>query len=212
MKSFLASLLAVLLLCAVPATASSSTARPATGPSATAATRFMALGDSITGSPGCWRALLWQHLQNSGLTNPDFVGTLPGQGCGFAYDGENEGHGGYLVTNVANSGDFASWMSQTKPDVILMHFGTNDVWSNIAPSTILAAYSKIVDQARAVNPNVKFLVAQIIPEAPSTCSECPQRTINLNAAIPAWASGISTSASPVSVVDQWTNWVPSTDT
>jgi chitodextrinase len=33
-------------------------------PSAQAATplRIMPLGDSITGSPGCWRALLWQHL------------------------------------------------------------------------------------------------------------------------------------------------------
>ncbi|WP_240522202.1 cellulose binding domain-containing protein [Amycolatopsis vastitatis] len=31
---------------------------------AAAPARVMALGDSITGSPGCWRALLWKHLQH----------------------------------------------------------------------------------------------------------------------------------------------------
>jgi mannan endo-1,4-beta-mannosidase len=29
------------------------------GAARAAPTRIMALGDSITGSPGCWRALLW---------------------------------------------------------------------------------------------------------------------------------------------------------
>ena len=42
--------------------------------------RIMTLGDSITGSPGCWRALLWQKLQQTGYTNIDMVGTLPGAG------------------------------------------------------------------------------------------------------------------------------------
>ncbi len=37
-------------------------------PPAAAATpvRIMPLGDSITGSPGCWRSLLWNQLQNAG--------------------------------------------------------------------------------------------------------------------------------------------------
>ena len=47
-------------------------------PVAVSATRVMPLGDSITGSPGCWRALLWQRVQNAGLgSRLDFVGTLP---------------------------------------------------------------------------------------------------------------------------------------
>ncbi|KAK7177881.1 cellulose-binding family ii [Paraphaeosphaeria sporulosa] len=64
--------------------------------------RIMALGDSITGSPGCWRAYLWQKLQQAGIKKTDFVGTLPAPGCGFPYDGENEGHGGFLATDIAN--------------------------------------------------------------------------------------------------------------
>jgi hypothetical protein len=62
----------------------------------------MPLGDSITGSPGCWRARLWNRLQSAGLTNIDFVGTQAPQGCGVPYDRDGEGHGGALVTAVAD--------------------------------------------------------------------------------------------------------------
>jgi hypothetical protein len=46
----------------------------------------------LTITQGCWRAYLWQKLQQANIKNTDFVGTLAGQGCGFPYDGENEGH------------------------------------------------------------------------------------------------------------------------
>ncbi|MFI9812868.1 cellulose binding domain-containing protein [Saccharothrix variisporea] len=174
--------------------------------------RIMALGDSITGSPGCWRALLDRDLRAAGHTAIDFVGTLPGQGCGFPYDGENEGHGGYLATNVADQNQLVGWLAQTHPHVVLMHFGTNDVWNNRSPSTILAAFGKLVDQMRADNPDVKVLVAQIIPMNPANCAECAQRVVDLNAAIPGWAAAKSTARSPVTVVDQWTGFSTSADT
>lgn len=177
-----------------------------------AAVRIMPLGDSITGSPGCWRALLWNRLQSAGFTNIDFVGTLPPQGCGLPYDGDNEGHGGALVTQVADQNQLPGWLAATGPDIVLMHFGTNDVWSNIAPTTILAAYSKLVDQMRASNPNMKILVAKIIPLNPNGCADCPNRAVALNDAIPAWASGKSTLQSPIVVVDQWTGFNTATDT
>jgi lysophospholipase L1-like esterase len=174
--------------------------------------RIMALGDSITGSPGCWRALLWQRLQNTGFTNIDFVGTLPPQGCGFPYDGENEGHGGFLATNVANQNQLVGWLAATLPDIVVMHFGTNDVWNNIAPATILTAFSRLVDQMRASNPTMKILVAKIIPMNPSNCPDCGQRVVNFNNAIPAWAAGKTTTQSPITVVDQWTGFSTSADT
>ncbi|MFC7642313.1 GDSL-type esterase/lipase family protein [Streptosporangium lutulentum] len=140
----------------------------------------MALGDSITGSPGCWRAILWNRLANTGHTDIDFVGTLPPQGCGLAYDGENEGHGGALVTGVADQNQLPGWLSATRPDIVMMHFGTNDVWSNRPTATILSAYGKLVDQMRASNPDMKILVAQIIPmdppPAPSAGSGRPRST------------------------------------
>ncbi len=186
-------------------------AKPAL-PAAAAPVRIMPLGDSITGSPGCWRSILWNRLQNTGYTNIDFVGTLGPQGCAQAYDGDNEGHGGALVTNVANQNQLPGWLSATNPNIVLMHFGTNDVWSNIAPATILAAYGKLVDQMRANNPSMKIIVAKIIPMAPSSCAECGQRAVALNNAIPNWATSRTTAQSPIVVVDQWTGFSTASDT
>ncbi|NUR93496.1 MAG: cellulose-binding protein [Nonomuraea sp.] len=183
-----------------------------TSPASAAAVRIMPLGDSITGSPGCWRALLWNKLQSNGYTDIDFVGTLPPQGCGVAHDGDNEGHGGYLATNIANQGLLPGWLSATKPDIVVMHLGTNDVWSNIAPATILAAFTTLVNQMRASNPAMKILVAKIIPMNPSTCPDCAQRAVNFDNAIPAWAAATTTQQSPVTVVDQWTGFDTATDT
>ena len=174
--------------------------------------RIMPLGDSITGSPGCWRAILWNKLQNDGYTHIDFVGTLSSGGCG-RHDGDHEGHGGYLATNVAAQGLLPDWLSTTNPNIVMMHFGTNDVWSDIPALTILDTYDILVDQMREHNPHVKILVAQIIPMDPDkSCSTCDQGVIALNNAIPDWASGKSTDQSPIIVVDQWTGFDTDTDT
>ncbi|MDW8810109.1 GDSL-type esterase/lipase family protein [Streptomyces scabiei] len=201
-------LVSLALTLAPPAAAAASTATGA----AAAPVRVMPLGDSITGSPGCWRAVLWNRLRNAGYTDLDFVGTLPTQGCGQEHDGDNEGHGGELVTNVADQNLLPARLSATRPDIVVMHFGTNDVWSSIAPDRILAAYTKLVGQMRASNPHMRVLVAQIIPMNPSSCAGCAQRVVDFNARIPAWARSTSTEDSPVTVVDQWTGFSTATDT
>ncbi len=208
---YLAGLLAVLLLSLVMIHAPRAAAAPAVKASADPV-RVMPLGDSITGSPGCWRAVLWNRLQSTGYTGVDFVGTLGPQGCGQEHDGDNEGHGGELVTNTADRNLLPARLAATRPDVVMMHFGTNDVWSNIPPDRILAAYTKLVEQMRASNPDMRVLVAQIIPMNPGTCAACAQRVVDLNARIPAWAGATSTSRSPVTVVDQWTGFSTATDT
>src|ERR1700732_1084456 len=83
------------------------------GIAASAPVKIMPLGDSITGSPGCWRALLWNMLQNAGYTNIHFVGTLPPQGCGIPYDGNNEGHGGILATGIVSQNLLPGWLAAT---------------------------------------------------------------------------------------------------
>ncbi|KAI4611004.1 hypothetical protein J4E80_008036 [Alternaria sp. BMP 0032] len=182
----------------------------------------MALGDSITGSPGCWRAYLWKDLQEAGIKNTDFVGSLSGQGCGFPYDGENEGHvsllsrthctadserqGGFLAVNIANQNQLPGWLSSAKPDIVMMHLGTNDVWSNRSPQEITTAFSKLVDQMRASKPTMKILAAKIIPMTPSNCAECGQRVVALNTAIQAWAATKTTADSSITVVDAWTGF------
>lgn len=174
--------------------------------------RVMPLGDSITGSPGCWRAVLWNRLLEAGHTDIDFVGTLPEQGCGVAHDGDNEGHGGELVTHVADQDLLPARLAATRPDIVVMHFGTNDVWSSVPTDRILTAYTELVARMRASNPDMRVLVAQLIPMNPSTCTACAQRVADLNARIPAWAAATSTTRSPVTVVDQWTGFDTATDT
>ena len=190
--------------------------------------RIMPLGDSTTASV-CYRALLWQMLQSAGKTF-NFVGTRNGDpGCGVSgYDRDNEGHGGYIVTDVlkaagtgvrpsggdasdpfvSDARDLATWFDGKPADIVLLHFATNDVWNNKAPAMILQAYTTMLGRLRAANPNVRVLVAQIIPLQPSGCNDCTTRAQNLNAQIPGWATTNSTAASPISVVDQFTGFNP----
>ena len=140
------------------------------GPTAAAdPVRIMTLGDSITGSPGCWRALLWQKLQQNGYTNIDMVGTLPGAGLRRRL--RRRQRGPRRLPGDQRRGVRTSWSAGSRrrdPDVVVMHFATNDVWSNRSTQEILAAWTTLVQQMRASKPTMKILVAQIIPVAPPT--------------------------------------------
>jgi chitodextrinase len=65
---------------------------------------------------------------------------------------------------------------------------------------------------RASNPNMKILVAQIIPMTPAGCTWCPSGVTALNNAIPGWAAGKTTAQSPITVVDQFTGFDTVADT
>jgi lysophospholipase L1-like esterase len=167
--------------------------------------RITPLGDSITGS-SCGPQLLSKALIDHGKTNFTFVGSnLNNQSCNGAGTVQTEGHGGYLVTDLVGSGMHASelpkWCESNKSDIVLLQFGTNDVWNDRPPNTILAAYSTVLSSLRAANANVIVLVAQITPLNPPGCSACESRVVALNSQIPGWASQSSTPASPVLVVD-----------
>ncbi|MFJ6673391.1 cellulose binding domain-containing protein [Actinosynnema sp. NPDC091369] len=186
----------------------SSSAAPA-APAAAGPVRIMPLGDSITAGPGCWRAYLWDRLRRTGHTDIDAVGTQQGGGCSVPFDVDHEGHGGYSAIGIAEQGQLPPWLAAARPDVVLMHLGTNDMWGNFRPvDSVIAAYSVLVDQMRAHNPDVEILVAKIIPMA---CPECTH-VVALNNAIPGWAAARTTARSPITVVDQWTGFDTATDT
>ncbi|KAJ1551463.1 hypothetical protein HK096_010629, partial [Nowakowskiella sp. JEL0078] len=174
----------------------------------------MPLGDSITGSPGCWRALLWQKLVNTpyDMSKINFVGTQTPPGCGITYDGDSEGRGGTLVTDTATSGYLVTALQANYADIVLMHYGTNDCWNSRGTPAIINAYTTLLGQMRASNPKIILIIAQIIPMAPSGCTACPGNVIDLNSNIPAWAANYTTAQSPIIVVDQWTGFNTTTDT
>ena len=178
--------------------------------------RIMPLGDSITAGPGCWRAYLWNQLRTAGYSNIDFVGGVnDGGGCnpGFTYDFDHEGHSGFSITGIADGNQLPPWLTAARPDIIVMHLGTNDMWGGWIPlETKMTALTKLVGQMRANNPNIKLVASKIIPMSPSSCTTCAADVVAFNNAIPGWAAGLTTTQSPIYVVDQWTGFDVVADT
>ncbi|MGC4087924.1 MAG: GDSL-type esterase/lipase family protein [Polyangiaceae bacterium] len=113
--------------------------------------------------------------------------------------------------NKTNWAGMSTLMKAHHPDLVLLQLGVNDVWSGQAPiEPILANYSKLVEQARAENPNVVVVVAQIHKIITDNCKNTAstQNAEALVKAVPGWANGISNASSPVYVADLWTNSDP----
>jgi lysophospholipase L1-like esterase len=196
--------------------------------------RIMAVGDSITRAT-CWRARLWDELNTSFAGRFDMVGTLSSDsGCSPAnYDRDNQGYSSSLITEIVAGittartcdpacptlADLSQAFVSARPDVLLMHFGTNDVWNGRAAAAIQDGYSQVVDAVRAANPRVIVLVAQIIPMNPQPTTACPGCVCaSCGTAVPAldqqivgWAAGKSTAESPIVVVDQLTGYDATAD-
>ncbi|KIW03670.1 uncharacterized protein PV09_04991 [Verruconis gallopava] len=162
----------------------------------------MPLGDSITDIV-CWRAYLWDRLQNTGYANVDFVGSVRGErpgGCDVpGYDKDNEGHSGLLAVHTVALNLLPTWLRQNPPDIVTMHLGSNDIGHGYKIEQILHAFSKLVGQMRDANPRMKIIVAQILP---LYAIGFEAKVLELNSRIPLWAKSMSTSESPIIVVDQ----------
>ncbi|KAE8444009.1 hypothetical protein EG329_001138 [Mollisiaceae sp. DMI_Dod_QoI] len=171
--------------------------------------RVMPLGDSIT-EITCWRAMVWDNLTTAGLADKiEFVGssTTNSQNCkatAATWDHHHEGHSGFLAIDIANK-DLTGWLASAKPDVVMFMLGTNDVNGRHSTADIMAAYTKMVTEMRASNPNMKIIVDQVIPLPFSNTG-----IVAINNAIPDWITATSTTASPIVMADCYTGF-PSTD-
>ncbi|KAI0505871.1 carbohydrate esterase family 3 protein [Xylaria bambusicola] len=167
--------------------------------------RYMPFGDSIT-EIICWRAMLWEKFQSTEFASVNWVGSGKTENnCGNSrYDRDNEGHSGFLAINIANNKQLVGWLQRNPADVITMHLGTNDIVQQNKPvNQIIAAFTTLVDVMRASNPNMKIIVAQIIPMGLGSYNTAIQ---NLNKAIPTWAQGLNKTESPIWIVDQYTGF------
>jgi lysophospholipase L1-like esterase len=175
------------------------------------AVKIMPLGDSITESfPGhaTYRFYLYKDLVTAGY-DVDFVGSMTGANGGSPlysnFDQNHEGHSGYrtdqILSNVVN------WANLNKPDVVLLHTGSNDIEQGQSNSSTASEIGSVIDALRSVVPSVKILLAQIIPEASNT-----QAFAQLNSLIANVAAQKNTSSSPVVLVDQYTGFDANADT
>lgn len=122
--------------------------------------RYMPFGDSIT-EIVCWRAKLWEKLQDTDWASVDWVGSGKTENnCGDnKYDRDNEGHSGFLAIDIANKKQLVGWLDKNPADVITMHLGTNDIVQQNKPvADIIAAFTTLVEVMRTSNPRMKIVV------------------------------------------------------
>ncbi|HEU5076176.1 MAG TPA: GDSL-type esterase/lipase family protein, partial [Polyangiaceae bacterium] len=180
--------------------------------------RIMIVGDSISAGPGCYKKYLVEHLTENGITNYEFVGEYDDDcGGGVKHSAvscttsSQYAEATFTVPNCFGSDAFpgmSTLVQSHDPDLILLQLGVNDVWGGSAPiQPILDNYATLIAQARAHNPNIVVVVAQIHKIVTDNCQNTAS-TANAEAlvmAVPAWAHGVSTLDSPVMVADLWTN-------
>jgi lysophospholipase L1-like esterase len=179
--------------------------------------KVMMLGDSITAAT-CYPQLVSKGLITANHKNFQFIGTETNQQSCNATQVQEEGHGGYGVTYLPQNstrgacqgkpacGSYAelqTWAAEN-PDIVLMHYGTNDVWDGQSPSNILSAYVSVIAEFRKKNPNVVFFVSKIIKLNPAGCTNCLSNVAALAAALTdSWATTNSTATSPIWLVDNY---------
>ncbi|MCC6612528.1 MAG: hypothetical protein IT320_03560 [Anaerolineae bacterium] len=175
--------------------------------------KIMPLGDLITQGTteqNSYRRTLWYLLDYDGYA-VDFVGsqngnynlapppeTLPPPNPDFDLD--HEGH----FTAKANDilAGIPTWASAAQPDIVLLHIGSLDLAAGETVDSTINEISQIIDALRVARPDVKILLAQIIPK-----QGIDDATLDaFNASIAALAVTKTTAQSPIVLVDQATGF------
>jgi acyl-CoA thioesterase-1 len=119
---------------------------PASGVVAPVSLRIMPLGASSTFGAGSaatagYRAPLQQLLARDGIT-VDFVGSLR-DGPPSMPDRDHEGRGGWTLARMAPF--VTGWVRQARPDVVLLHAGTNDLLQGVTADVAAARLDTVLD-------------------------------------------------------------------
>jgi len=182
-------------------------------PVGTVPLRLMPLGDSITRGDAehdSYRRPLWQLLAAGGYS-VDFVGSQSANLLGGSphddFDNDHEGHGGWRADEILER--IAEWAGGARPDIVIVHLGSNDVFQDQSLQSTIDDLGHIIDRLRAINPRVKILLAQVIGVANAHQNEGIRR---LNSEIAALAGRKTADGSAVVLVDQFTGFQAAEDT
>ncbi|KAI4693397.1 uncharacterized protein J4E88_001768 [Alternaria novae-zelandiae] len=163
--------------------------------------RILPLGDSITwgyingGGSNGYRERLLADLKSGGYT-VDFVGT---QQSGTMADKDNQGFPGYTISQIRG---VAAGGLALKPNVVLLHAGTNDLNRGNPSSEPDADAPRrlglLLDDVLKAVPNAVVIVAKIIPSKQSGLNA---NIKTFNNALPAIVAARVSKGSKVSIVD-----------
>jgi lysophospholipase L1-like esterase len=181
--------------------------------SAGEALRVMALGDSITEGTQVnpsYRPFLWEMLKSSG-GGVDFVGSRrtasPTGRLADDFDPDHEGHWGWHVEQVLVR--IEEWAARFRPDIVLMHLGTNDIGTGGDPGETVEEMRRVILALRKVKPGVTVLLARIIPVAHPGAV---RRIADFNDRLAALALSLHSASAPVVIVDHFEGFDPRRDT
>ncbi|GGL06546.1 hypothetical protein GCM10012284_46020 [Mangrovihabitans endophyticus] len=135
--------------------------------------RIMPLGDSITAGIGTatydsYRRDLYDRLVAAGV-DVDFVGS---QHAGTGADNDHEGHSGWTIARIAGNVD--GWLRRYRPDVVLLHLGTNDMRSDQRARGAQDRFAVLIRRIRHQVPGAQIMVAKLI----GSSKEANQRRID----------------------------------
>ena len=170
------------------------------------AIRYLPLGDSITdgypGTQGGYRTLLWQLLVQRDGDKIDFVGSLSG-GPPELGDPDHEGHRGFCIAGPCGghadrtvAPRIQDWMTQSRPDIVSVHLGTNDLIWQAHGVTVERRLDDLVGRIYAADPDVHLILVQIVQGKKNA-----EERQAYNAAIPTIADRYRAQGRSVTVVD-----------
>ncbi|GII76289.1 hypothetical protein Sru01_12710 [Sphaerisporangium rufum] len=214
------------------------TAAPPRRVAAGAVPRIMIVGDSISqGRDGdrTWRYRLWQEFRWRGVT-ATLVG--PWQGTWFPPAGhpgdtpaapDDPRHAGRYRpgADFPERRHYASWgrllreardniggaVAAHRPACLMVALGFNDLaWGVSGPGALLADLAGFLDAARAAEPGMRLLVANVVHRTPLAGRPQIARDIAAyNRRLPAVLAGLSTPRSPLTLVDLAARYDPFRD-
>lgn len=168
-------------------------------------TTILPLGDSITsGFPYSYRYKLYHLLRSAGLTF-EYAGSVKSNPAMQAGDWDmvHEGHPGWTTAMIEH--ELPSWLINYRPDMALLHIGTNDMMEislNMAKlSDSLDALHSIIVKLRGNNPAIVILLAQIIPISRKVSENCSELVKVWNKRLIRFSDNESSVLSPIHNVD-----------
>lgn len=161
---------------------------------------IMPLGDSITDGfnvAGGYRIKLWNTIVSNGQ-KVDFVGSMTNGPAELA-DKNHEGHSGWRIDQI--DAKINEWMNTYKPQIVMLHIGTNDIAQGYGVASAPDRLSALIDKICANLPeNGKIYVSSIIPLAMGNMNS---QIIDYNSKIPGIVKSKADAGKPAYFVEMY---------